>query len=109
MVPGLRAGHYLCFSGMHVLMPSVFDILAERINALDEQPNAPLAEALAVLAKRERYLALDMPDRRYDIGVRFGLMTAQLALALNGQDRDLVLTRLLELLAVRELGQSMEA
>ncbi len=33
-------------------------------------------------------------------------MIAQLALALNGKDRDLVLTRLLELLASREQSQS---
>ncbi len=26
-VPGLRAGHYLCFFGMHVLTPTVFDLL----------------------------------------------------------------------------------
>ncbi len=26
--PGLRAGYYLCFFGMHVLTPTVFDILA---------------------------------------------------------------------------------
>ena len=26
-VPGLRAGHYLCFFGMHVLTPIVFDLL----------------------------------------------------------------------------------
>ena len=33
-------------------------------------------------------------------------LAAQIALALNGQDRDLVLTRLLELLAIREMGES---
>ena len=27
IVPGLRAGHYLCFFGMHVLTPVVFDLL----------------------------------------------------------------------------------
>ena len=26
-VPGLRVGHYLCFFGMHVLTPTVFDLL----------------------------------------------------------------------------------
>jgi UTP--glucose-1-phosphate uridylyltransferase len=45
-----------------------------------------------------------MPDQRYDLGVRYGLMTAQIALALSGKDRDVVLSHLLELLAVRELG-----
>ena len=27
IVPGLRAGHYLCFFGMHVLTPAVMEIL----------------------------------------------------------------------------------
>ena len=27
VVPGLRAGHYLCFFGMHVLTPAVMEIL----------------------------------------------------------------------------------
>ena len=30
-VPGLRAGHYLCFFGMHVLTPAVFDLLDELV------------------------------------------------------------------------------
>jgi UTP--glucose-1-phosphate uridylyltransferase len=57
---------------------------------------------LAQLARRERYLAAELTGRRYDIGVKYGLLTAQLALALDGQDRDEVLTGLLELLARRE-------
>jgi len=106
MVPGLRAGHYLCFFGMHILTPTVFEILEGQLREGKGARNVTLADALSVLAKRERYLAMEMPDRRYDIGVRYGLMTAQLALALNGKDRDLVLTRLLELLASRELSQN---
>ncbi|NDA69016.1 MAG: UTP--glucose-1-phosphate uridylyltransferase, partial [Verrucomicrobia bacterium] len=39
--------------------------------------------------------------RRYDIGAHYGLLTAQLALALSGKDRDEVLTGLVELLAQR--------
>ena len=31
-------------------------------------------------ASRERYLAYDLPGRRYNLGVKFGLLTAQLAL-----------------------------
>ena len=58
-----------------------------------------LTAALAQLAKRERYLACELQGRRYDIGVKYGLLTAQLALALDGQDRDEVLSGLVELLA----------
>ncbi len=101
LVPGLRAGHYLCFFGMHVLTPTVMEILA----GLLEQPQAGglFSRALAALAGRERYLALERPWQRYDVGVKYGLFIAQLALALNGSERDRVLSQLLELLATREL------
>jgi UTP--glucose-1-phosphate uridylyltransferase len=93
---------------MHVLMPAVFEILEEHIKGSGGKKGVTLAGALSDLAEREQYLALEMHDRRYDIGVRYGLMTAQLALALTGQDHDMVLTRLLELLVGRELGQTSE-
>jgi UTP--glucose-1-phosphate uridylyltransferase len=100
IVPGLRAGHYLCFFGMHVLTPAIMEILSEAIR----RPNAGpihLTTALVQLAANERYLAYDVDGRRYDIGVKYGLLTAQLALALDGRDRDEVLTGLVELLAGR--------
>ena len=102
IVPGLRAGHYLCFFGMHVLTPTVMEILAQHCAAA-EGCKVELADALAVLASREKYLALEERARRYDVGVKYGLLIAQMALALSGQDHDLVLTRLLELLTHREL------
>ncbi len=106
IVSGLRAGHYLCFFGMHVLTPAIIDILGRQIEAAGPQGGVTLSQALAELAKREQYLALEKQDWRYDVGVKYGLLTAQLALALSGQDRDDVLARLLELLALRESGSS---
>jgi UTP--glucose-1-phosphate uridylyltransferase len=103
-MPGLRAGHYLCFFGMHVLTPIVFDILEQQIEVAGADGGVNLSDALSELARREQYLALEKWDWRYDIGSRYGLLTAQLALALSGRDRDEVLTRLLELLATRDLG-----
>ena len=105
IVPGLRAGHYLCFFGMHVLTPTVFDILDDLLEAKAGEGTVWLGDALRILAQREQYLAMEMHDQRYDLGVKYGLMTAQMALALSGQDRDAVLAGLLELLAVREMGQ----
>jgi UTP--glucose-1-phosphate uridylyltransferase len=102
IVPGLRAGHYLCFFGMHVLTPAVMDLLAEEV-ARRENRSVHLSTALALLAKRERYLACELEGRRYDVGVKYGLLTAQLALALDGRDRDEVLSGLVELLARRAL------
>ena len=110
LVPGLRAGHYLCFFGMHVLTPAVMDILAKQLaestppaSTSTPRRKVTLSPALAELAKRERYLALERAWWRYDVGVKYGLLLAQLALALNGKDRSEVLVQLLELLAQREL------
>lgn len=105
IVPGLRAGHYLCFFGMHVLTPTIFEILGDLLRQTEDQKQVWLGDALNILAEREQYLALEMPDQRYDLGGHYGLMIAQIALALSGQDRDLVLANLLELLAVREMGK----
>jgi UTP--glucose-1-phosphate uridylyltransferase len=102
IVPGIRAGYYLCFFGVHVLKPAVMDLLGRMLGAA----NSPitLSAALAELARHEQYLVLEENGRRYDLGVRYGLLTAQLALALSGQDRAQVLSQLLELLADREMA-----
>lgn len=100
IVPGLRAGHYLCFFGMHVLTPAVMALLGEEVARAADR-NVHLSTVLAQLAQRERYLAGELEGRRYDIGVKYGLLAAQLALALDGQDRDEVLSGLVELLARR--------
>ena len=102
IVPGLRAGHYLCFFGMHVLTPAVMVLLADELAHAAER-SVPLAGALDRLAKRERYLACELQARRYDIGIQYGLLHAQLALALDGKDRDEVLSSLVDLLARREI------
>ena len=112
-VPGLRAGYYLCFFGMHVLTPIVMQLLGEQVErqiALSRRDGSnrvsiTLSSALAELARRERYLAVEQTGARYDVGVKYGLLTAQLALALNGRDREEVLARLLELLAQRDIAR----
>ena len=101
IVPGLRAGHYLCFFGLHVLTPLVMELLADNIARAATKADFQLSTALAQIARRERYLASELEGRRYDIGARYGLLTAQIALGLDGRERDEVLTTLLELLAQR--------
>jgi UTP--glucose-1-phosphate uridylyltransferase len=103
IVPGLRAGFYLCFFGMHVLEPDIFTLLDEQQRAAPDQSLA-LSPALHALAARRRYLAFSVAGRRFDIGAPYGLLFAQLALSLSGRDRDRVLTQLVELLAVRADG-----
>ncbi len=101
IVPGMRAGHYLCFFGMHVLTPTVMKILADSLAQSGQSLGMPLSAALIKLAERERYLACEIAGRRFNIGVKFGLLTAQLALALDGHDREEVLAQLVDLLAQR--------
>ena len=100
-VPGLRAGHYLCFFGMHALTPLAMSLLGEEVSRSGSRGGVQLSAALAKLAARERYLACELEGRRYDIGAKYGLLTAQLALALGGQDREEVLSNLVEMLALR--------
>jgi UTP--glucose-1-phosphate uridylyltransferase len=102
VVPGLRAGHYLCFFGMHVLTPSVMHILEEEVHANGGKGGMHLTPALAKLAGHQRYLAAELQGSRYDLGLKYGLLTAQLALALEGRDRDEVLSGLVEMLARRQ-------
>ena len=102
LVSGIRSGYYLCFSGVHVLTQSVMEIL-ERKLAAGPEARVTLVDALAVLARQEQYLAIEDAGRRYDLGAPYGLLIAQLALALSGRNRGEVLTQILELLADREL------
>ncbi len=104
-VSGLRAGYYLCFFGMHVLTPGFMELLARDRRAMG---SITVSGALAELARREQYLALEQKGRRYDVGVKYGLFQAQLALALSGKDRDPVLAQLLELVALQK-GEANEA
>lgn len=100
IVPGLRTGHYLCFFGMHVLTPACLDLLKENLEASSDG-RVDLSGALSKLATRERYLAMDIAGKRYNIGLRYGLFLAQLALIMDGRDREDVLAQMVELLATR--------
>ena len=97
VVAGLRAGYYLCFFGMHVLTPTVFALLGSMLQ--DRSRRVTLSDALAELARHEQYLAMLTRGQRYDLGVRYGFLTAQLALALHGRDASYVLARVLETVA----------
>jgi len=100
VVPGLRAGHYLCLFGMHVLTPAVMEVLGRQL-ADSPGESICLSPALEVLAQRERHLAMELNGRRYNVGVKYGTLFAQLALAMAGAEREEVLARLVELLAGR--------
>ena len=100
LTPGLRVGYYLCFFGMHVFTPAIFDILQKQI----EDGNYVLTTALQELALADKYLALEVKGNRYDLSRKNGLLRAQIALGLTGVAHDEILNTLVEALA--EANQS---
>ncbi|MFM8570570.1 MAG: UTP--glucose-1-phosphate uridylyltransferase [Pirellula sp.] len=98
LTAGLRNGNYLCFFGMHVLMPSIFRYLIEAIGSKGSPVS--LTEGIQTALGRERYLAYEIDGQRYNLGVKFGLFSSQLALGLSGVDRDRVMSQLIEVLSL---------
>jgi UTP--glucose-1-phosphate uridylyltransferase len=73
--------------------------LAEHVAVLATGSRLELSPALDELARKERYLALDLDGLRYAVDTPYGLLTAQLALGLSGADRSEVLAILCRMLA----------
>jgi len=96
IVPGLRAGQYLCFFGMHVLMPNAMKFLEEQAK---KDTNFGLNEMLCQLTSSEQYLAYQTKGQRFNLETDHGLLIAQLAFGLDGPKRDSLLTSIIELLA----------
>jgi len=105
-VPGLRSGHYLCFFGMHVLTPTVFDLLDAQVrDDVRELGQIQLTTALNALARREKYLAIETRGSRFNLGIKFGVVEAQIALAIAGVDREQILAVLVDsLIRVEQNG-----
>ncbi|HEV7349626.1 UTP--glucose-1-phosphate uridylyltransferase [Telluribacter sp.] len=103
--PGLRVGYYLCFFGMHVFTPQVFEILEKHI--AQESTNILLTPTLQELAETEKYLALEVKGNRYDLSKRHGLLQAQIALGLAGEAHDETLSAMVELLAEANMRTSL--
>jgi UTP--glucose-1-phosphate uridylyltransferase len=101
-IPGLRLGTYLGLFGTHALTPEVFPRLRERFASLAPNQTLGLTESLAALASRGKYLAVAVHGHRVDLEGPFGLLRAQLALALHGSRREAVLRLMLEEVAHAE-------
>jgi UTP--glucose-1-phosphate uridylyltransferase len=98
--PGVKRGYYLCFFGMHVFPPSIFDCLEHHItNDIREKGEIQLTSSQEMLRSQERYVAVETVGERYDMGVPFGYVETQAALALNGVDRTEMLSTLLRIVA----------
>ena len=89
---GVKEGNYLCFFGMHVFPPSIFDCLEEHIvNDWREKGEIQLTSSQELLRQRERYVAVETVGQRLDMGVPLGYIETQMALALSSVDREEVL------------------
>jgi UTP--glucose-1-phosphate uridylyltransferase len=97
--PGLRAGYYLCFFGMHVFKASLFDLLSVAVEKPKNPNNILLTPVLESLAQNDKYLALEMKGNRFDTSKKLGHMEAQVALGLSGCIRDEVLSSVIQILA----------
>lgn len=113
VTPGLRVGHYLGFFGMHVLTDEAMPLLDRLVsdfqaNASDGPTNAKptLSDAAAMLPSRGRYLAYEVAGSRYNLGIKYGLLKAQLAIGIAGIDRELILAEMVDLLSQRVQGQA---
>ena len=105
--PGLRRGEYLCFFGMQVFTPGIFDCLEHLIrNEIRERGEFQLTSAQALLRERERYLAYEAIGDRYDMGIPYGYVETQIALALHSSARDEMLAAIVKLVARSGIRQS---
>ena len=96
----LRRGLYLCFFGMHVFTPTLFDCLEEMIGKnARERGEFQLTSAQQMVRQRARYVALEVEGERYDMGVPFGYVETQIALALSSPQRDAMLGSLVQIIA----------
>lgn len=87
--------------GRYVLPPIIFDYLEE--GKADDTGEIQLTDALARLARERALIGYEFQGRRHDIGDRIGLITANVAFALN---RPELRPKLIEFLlaTAKELG-----
>lgn len=99
---GLLHGMYLCFFGMHVLSPSIFERLQYNIDHdVREKGEFQFTGAQEALrASGERYLAFEAVGDRHDIGIPFGYAQTQASLALNSIYKEQMLASLVRTLAI---------
>lgn len=101
--PGTAAGRFLCFFGMNVFPPQIFDALAYHIDRnLREKGEIQLTSAQELLRSeilKGDYGACTIDGQRFDTGIPYGLMESQIALALAGKHRPEIVEAIARLLA----------
>jgi UTP--glucose-1-phosphate uridylyltransferase len=101
--PGLRAGYYLCFFGMHIFKPVIFEFLEKAIESRkNDKEQVLLTPCQQLLAETDKYLALEIKGSRYDTSKKLGMLQAQIALGIAGTIKDEVLSTIVHILAESE-------
>jgi UTP--glucose-1-phosphate uridylyltransferase len=86
--PGLPAGHFLCFFGMHILTPGIFQTLEQMIrDDIRAHGEIQLTAAQEMLRARERCLACTVRGSRHDIGTPEGYLSTLVAFGMRGPYR----------------------
>jgi len=86
--PGLPVGHYLCFFGMHVFTPGIFEALDHLVrHDVREHGEIQLTTAQELLRRKERCLACTVEGSRHDIGTPEGYLSTLVAFGLRGPYR----------------------
>jgi len=100
MTPGVALDHYLCHFGVHVFPPLIFECLARHIHDnVRENGEIQLTSAQEKMRTMlSRYYGYEVLGERYDAGVPFGLMEAQVALGMAGVHRQELIESLARLL-----------
>ncbi len=103
VTPGLPAGNYLTHFGVHVFGPGIFDSIGHLIdNDLREKGEIQFTSAQEHFRQNtEKYWAQIVQGQRYDMGIPYGLMETQLALALHGQHRSEICEAVARILAMQ--------
>ncbi len=99
VTPGLADDEFLCFFGMYILTPTVFEALDRHVyEDIRERGEIQLTGALGMVMENEGAVGYEVCGYRYDMGIPFGYVETQIALALHGSSRDEILQSLRTLL-----------
>jgi UTP--glucose-1-phosphate uridylyltransferase len=77
------------------------ELIEQLLAAAKDGEKPTLSDAASLLPSRGKYLAYELKGTRYNLGIKYGLLKAQLAIGVSGCDRDQILTEMVELLASR--------
>jgi UTP--glucose-1-phosphate uridylyltransferase len=106
--PDLPAGFYFCHFGMHVFSPAIFDaighLIRHDIRSRGEIQLTTAQEMMRLTLPADTYGACTVDGQRFDTGIPYGLMEAQLALALAGRHRSEIVAAI-----ARMLPQGLQA